>query len=471
MILEQFYLGCFAHASYIVIDERTKTAAVIDPQRDVDRYLEAAERHGATIEYVLLTHFHADFIAGHLELRERVGARIHLSARAEAEYEFTALEDGATLEFGDVRFRILETPGHTPEGMSIVVYDLAESDRKPHAVFTGDTLFVGDVGRPDLMASVGVTATELAGWLYDSLHQKLMELPDETIVYPAHGAGSMCGKNLSKETFSTIGEQRRLNYALQPMTKGEFTSVVTAEQPEVPAYFGHDAMMNKMERQTLEASLASSVKPLTLDEVLELQAVGAQVVDVREAADFAGAHLAGSVNIGLGGKFATWVGTVLSREKKIVIVAVPGTEHEAAMRMGRIGMDDVVGYLDGGPGAFQGRPDLLASTERVTTAALSRDLEGERPPLVVDIRTPNEFANGHIEGAVNIPLPHLFARRSELPADRGLALVCKSGYRSSIGSSLLLAEGIANLRDVVGGMDAWAEGALPMTGEAPSCTT
>ena len=470
MILKQFYLGCLAHASYIVIDERTKTAAVIDPQRDIEQYVEEAKRHGATIKYVLLTHFHADFIAGHLELRDQAGARIYLGARAEAEYDFTPLKDGDALEFGEVRFRIRETPGHTPEGISIVVFDLSKSDEQPEAVFTGDTLFVGDVGRPDLMASVGVTADQLAGWLYESLHQKLMTLPDGTTVYPAHGAGSMCGKNLGSETFSTIGEQRQFNYALQPMTKDEFKAVVTSEQPEAPAYFGYDAMMNKMERATLEENLQRVLRPLSLNDVIKLRDQGAQILDVRDSADFAGSHMGGSINIGLNGKFASWAGTLLYREKKIVIVAEPGTEHEAAMRLGRIGTDHVVGYLDGGMGALVERPDLIATTERVTAQALTRLLKEPSPPFVIDVRAKKEWEGGHVEGSMNIPLPHLAGRIDEVPRDRTVALVCRSGYRSSIASSLLLQNGLSNSYDLVGGMDAWAASALPTTIlNTPSC--
>lgn len=470
MILKQFYLGCLAHASYIVIDERSKTAAVIDPQRDVDQYIEEAERHGATIKYVLLTHFHADFIAGHLELRDRVGAGIYLSAKANPEYDYTPLKDGDALEFGDVRFRIRETPGHTPEGMSIVVFDLKASDVTPHAVFTGDTLFVGDVGRPDLMASVGVSADELAGWLYESLHDKLMVLPDETLVYPAHGAGSMCGKNLGKETFSTIGEQRQFNYALQPMSKDEFKAVVTAEQPEAPAYFGYDAMMNKKERATLEANLERSLKPLDVGKVLELQSAGAQIIDVRDSADFAGAHLAGSLNIGLSGKFATWAGTLLSRDKEIVIVAEPGTEQEAAIRLGRIGTDHVVGYLDGGMGALDQHFGSLDSVDRITVQTLAEPANDATPRPVIDVRTEKEWEAGHIEGSRCIPLAHLAERLDELPQDDEFALVCRTGYRSSTAASILFAAGITNFRDVVGGMEAWNASDLPTTPPStPSC--
>ncbi|MBI1894247.1 MAG: MBL fold metallo-hydrolase, partial [Candidatus Rokubacteria bacterium] len=299
MILKQYYLGCLAHASYLVGDEETHTAVVVDPQRDIGQYLEDARQQGLEIRYVFLTHFHADFVAGHLELRDRVGARICLGARAEAEYAFTPMNDGDALELGKVRLKVLETPGHTPEAISILVYDLAKDERSPHAVLTGDTLFIGDVGRPDLMASVGSTASELAGMLYDSLRGKLLTLPDETLVYPAHGAGSMCGKNLSSDTVSTIGVQRRYNYALQPMSKEEFVALVTADQPEPPDYFAYDAMLNRRERPTLDEALLHEITPLSSDQVLELQAKGAQVVDTRAPQDFAGAHLAGSINIGL----------------------------------------------------------------------------------------------------------------------------------------------------------------------------
>ncbi|MDH3604784.1 MAG: MBL fold metallo-hydrolase, partial [Candidatus Tectomicrobia bacterium] len=241
MILKQYYLGCLAHASYVIADEETQTAVVVDPQRDIDQYLQDAEQWGVQIRHVFLTHFHADFLAGHLELRDRVGAHIYLGARAKAEYDFTPVKDGDVLEFGRLRLGVFETPGHTPEGISILVYDLEKDDHNPHAVLTGDTLFIGDVGRPDLLASIGVTADELAGMLYDSLHHKLLTLPDETLVYPAHGAGSMCGKNLSTETVSPLGNQRRYNYALQPMSEAEFKRLVTADQPEAPAYFVYDA--------------------------------------------------------------------------------------------------------------------------------------------------------------------------------------------------------------------------------------
>src|SRR6266851_9937006 len=305
MILQQFYLNCLAHASYLIGDEETATAAVVDPQRDIDRYLAFAREHGLQIKHVFLTHLHADFVAGHLELRDRAGAAIYLGAAAKAAYPFTPLRDGAILEFGCVRLKVLETPGHTPESISIVVYDLSSSDTQPYAVLTGDTLFIGDVGRPDLRAALGWSATQLGSMLFDSLHTKLLGLPDASLVYPAHGAGSLCGKAISKETVSTLGEQRRTNYALQPMSKEAFIQVVTADQPDAPAYFSYDAVMNSEERPTLDETLAR-VNAMTLDDVLALQGVGAQILDTRDASEFASAHLAGSINIGLGGQYATW---------------------------------------------------------------------------------------------------------------------------------------------------------------------
>jgi glyoxylase-like metal-dependent hydrolase (beta-lactamase superfamily II) len=465
MILQQYYLGCLAHASYLVGDERTRVAAIVDPQRDVEQYLRDAAAHGLRIEHVFLTHFHADFVAGHLELRERTGARIHLGARAQADYEFSPVRDGEGLEMGDVRLEFLETPGHTPEAISIVVYDLARDRSKPHAVLTGDTLFIGDVGRPDLMASAGVPAEDLAGLLYDSLHEKLLKLPDETLVYPAHGAGSMCGKNLSRETVSTLGTQRRYNYALQPMSREAFVRLVTADQPDAPEYFAYDAMLNRRERPTLERSLRESLRPLALENLLLRRDAGAQVLDVRDPADFAGAHLAGSVNIGLGGSFATWCGTLLDRERPILMVAEPGREEEAALRLGRIGFDHVAGFLAGGMSALEARPDLVSRLERVTAATLAEQLAAPDAPRVLDVRTPREHAARRIEGSLNIPLNHLMERMDEVPRGVRLAVQCQSGYRSSIAASLLLHSGIIDVEDLVGGVSAWETAAsLPVVG-------
>src|SRR5262245_4792524 len=296
MILKQYYLGCLAHASYLVACESSKIAALVDPQRDIDRYLADAAELGLQIRHVFLTHFHADFIAGPLELRDRTGAQIYLGSKAKAEYPFTPMADGQSVEFGRVRLTVLETPGHTIESISILVFDLDRDAARPQAILTGDTLFIGDVGRPDLRASLGWSADQLGRHLYRSLHDKLLPLPDETLVYPAHGAGWLWGTALSKETVSTLGEQRRTNYALQPMSEPEFVALVTADQPDAPSYFTYDAVLNTKERRTLETMLEDQLKPLSVDVVLALQSTGAQVLDVRDAAEYARAHVIGSLN-------------------------------------------------------------------------------------------------------------------------------------------------------------------------------
>ena len=368
---------------------------------------------------------------------------------------------GDIVEFGNVRLEVLETPGHTPEGISLLVYDLAANDRQPAAVLTGDTLFIGDVGRPDLLASIGVTADELADMLYDSLH-KLMQLPDETLVYPAHGAGSMCGKNLSDAAVSTVGEQRKYNYALQPMSREEFKALVTADQPEAPDYFLHDAILNRQNRQSLSTAMQESLRPLDLLEVLELQQQGTQVVDVRDAAEFAGAHLIGSINIGVDGKYAVWCGTVLDRERPIVVIADQGREEEAIMRLGRIGFDHVRGYLRGGPAALAERPELVGSTKRITAREVAELIQAGDVPWTLDGRTEKEWQVGHLQGSHNIPLQQLKARLSKVPRDGPVVVYCQGGYRSSIAVSILQQAGYANVIEMIGGFAAWAQSQLPV---------
>lgn len=452
MFLQRYYLECLSHASYMIADEKTKEALVIDPQRDIDLYVQEAEDRGFEIKHVVLTHFHADFVAGHIELRDKYGAKIYLGAKAEAEFEFTPLADGDTIEFGQVKFETLETPGHTPEGISLVVYDLATAPDKPYAVFTGDTLFLGDVGRPDLMASIGVTADELANQLYDSLHDKILKLPDDILVYPAHGAGSMCGRSLSSEAVSTLGQQRQDNYALQPMSREKFVEMVTADQPEAPEYFLHDAIMNRQERASLDASMQKMMQPLGLEKVMELQAAGAQVVDVRDPREFAAAHLRGSLNIGIDGRYATWAGTMLDKHKPIVVIAESDRVEEAIMRLGRIGFDHVQGFLSEGMDALEKHPDLVAQTERILPNDFA-ELSGKVP--VIDIRSEKEYQAGNIEGSVNIPLTHLRERADEVPKSGQVVLHCQGGYRSSIGVSLLKQLGFDNVVDLVGGYSAW----------------
>jgi glyoxylase-like metal-dependent hydrolase (beta-lactamase superfamily II) len=466
VILKQYYLGCLAHASYLVADEESRVAAIVDPKRDVDEYLADAEALGLRIEHVLLTHFHADFVAGHLELRERTGATIHYGARGEAEYPAERLGDHDVVELGpDVRLEVLETPGHSPESISIVVRDRAHGEL-PYAVLTGDTLFVGDVGRPDLRAALGWTAEELGSMLYDSLREQLLPLPDETLVYPGHGPGSLCGKAISAETVSTIGQQRLFNYALKPMSRDEFIRIVTADQPDSPAYFTYDAILNTKERPTLDSALERELVPLTLDEVLAAVADGAQLLDTRAAVDVDAAHLRGAIAIGLDGSFATWAGTLLDPGRPIVVVADPGREGEAAMRLGRIGFDNVSGHLAGGMQSAASRTDLMEAFPRVTGAQLSDELRSDDPPVVLDVRSPTERATGAIEGSVHIPLNRLPAQLEALPRDREIVCSCGSGYRSPTAATVLARAGFTNLTDLVGGMDAWRASDLPVVADA-----
>ena len=460
MILKQYYLGCLAHASYLVADEESGRAAVIDPQRDVAQYIADAREAGCRIEHVFLTHFHADFVAGHLELREQTGAEIRLGARAEADYRFTPMGDGESVDLGGVRLEVLETPGHSPESISILVYDLARSPTVPHAVLTGDTLFIGDVGRPDLRAALGWSAEELGSMLYDSVHTKLASLPDDTLVYPAHGAGSLCGKNLSTDTVSTIGVQRAYNYAMQPMSRERFIEIVTADQPDAPGYFTYDAILNTRERPTLEETLERELKSLNPEEALALARGGAQLLDTRDPVQFEGAHMIGSVNVGLGGSFATWCGTLLDQGRPIVVIAEPGREVEAATRLGRIGFDNVAGYLADGMAGVDDQ--FIGRTERITAGSLAEQLAGSGAPIVLDVRTRQEWEEARIDGSVNAPLSRLEEQAAGLPTDRAVVVYCTSGYRSAIAASLLRRDGRAAVADLVGGLAAWRAVAAPV---------
>ena len=470
MILKQFYLNCLAHASYLVGDEVSGAAAVIDPQRDVDQYLAFAAEHHLRITHVFLTHFHADFIAGHLELRDRTGAAIYLGRKALAEYTFKPVGDGSVVSLGNVRIDALETPGHTVESISLVVSESAGSDQAgpPLAVLTGDTMFVGDVGRPDLRASLGWSATELGAMLYDSLHDKLLKLPDATKIYPAHGAGSLCGKAISKETVSTIGEQRVLNYALQPMSKERFIELVTADQPDAPAYFTYDAVLNSRERPTLDQALARELQPLTLAQLQSAVENGAQLLDTRDPTEFAAAHLPGSINIGLAGQYASWAGTLLDPSRPIVIVADPGAELQSALRLGRIGFDRVEGFLDGGLAAVDRETERSAphvqTTDRLSPHTAAERIAGSNPPLMIDVRTPSERSAKAVKGSAHRPLNTLASGLHDVPHDRALIVFCAGGYRSSMAASLLQREGFTNVSELAGGIAAWEAAGLPLSG-------
>ena len=455
MFFRQYYLGCLSHASYLVGDTSTGVAAVVDPQRDVSEYLADAEAHGLTIRYVLETHFHADFLSGHLELAAATGASIGYGRAAEgrAEFPITTYAHGDRIVLGRVELEILETPGHTPESISIVVRPDGH-DSQPYGVLTGDTLFIGDVGRPDLLASVGVTADDLGRQLYHSLHDTLLALPDTTKVYPAHGAGSACGKNLSTETMSTIGEQRATNYALAPMSENEFVEAVTEGQTVAPMYFSYAATLNRKSRELLAED--AHVDRLTLAEALAHQAAGAVVIDARTDSEFAQGHLRGSVNVGLGGRFAEYAGEVMTPGTPIVLVVPHGHESEATIRLARIGFDNVLGALDDPTRAFIENPDHVEMSSRLRAADLAARMNSIEGLVLVDVRNPGEVALGSIEGARHISLPSLINRLDELDPSQPTVVFCAGGYRSSIARSFLRSRGFADVSDVVGGYTAWA---------------
>jgi hydroxyacylglutathione hydrolase len=458
MYFQQYYLGCLSHASYLIGDTQSGRAVVVDPQRDVSQYLTDAAANGLTITTVIETHFHADFLSGHLELARETGATIVYGAAAAGRTEFPvdALAHGSVIALGNpstgVTLTVLETPGHTPESICVVVREHGD-DAVPYGVLTGDTLFIGDVGRPDLLAAVGFTADDLAHQLYHSLHDTLLALPDATQVFPAHGAGSACGKNLSTETVSTIGEQRRTNYALAPMTEEAFVEVVTQGQAAAPLYFLFAATKNRQDREMLDE--AAEVASLSIDAVFAAQAAGAAVVDTRDAADFAAAHLRGSINVGLGGRFAEYTGEVVPPGTPIVVVADPGHEHEAVIRLARIGFDTVIGALDEPLAAFLDRPDLVAQASRLTATEFDARRSEVPHVQVVDVRGPGEVEHGTIDGAVTIQLPQLVARLGELDPTVPTVVYCAGGYRSSIAASTLRAHGFTDVSDILGGYGAW----------------
>ncbi len=452
MIFLEYYLGCLSHASYLVGDESSGRAVVVDPQRDISGYLRDAAAHGLRIERVIETHFHADFLSGHLELAAATGGTICYGEGAEAEFPIEPLADGQVLDLGDVRIEVRATPGHTPESISLVVYQRA-GDKVPYGVLTGDTLFIGDVGRPDLLASEGISAEELARQLYRSLHTKLLALPDETRVYPAHGAGSACGRHLSTETSSTMGEQRRTNYALAPMSEDDFVRIVTEGQPTAPLYFPFSASRNRQARELLDEEAQSP--PLSVDEVVSLQEDGAVILDTRDPAEYAAGHLPRSLNVGLAGRFAEYAGDVLRPHDRIVLVSEEGQEQEAKVRLGRIGFDNVVGHLDEPIQAFMDHPELVVQASRLTVPELIERMGEPCDLLLLDVRDPGEAEEGAIEGSVNLPLARLLSRIDEVDRSRPVLAYCASGYRSSVAASVLRSSGHPDVSDLLGGYEAW----------------
>jgi glyoxylase-like metal-dependent hydrolase (beta-lactamase superfamily II)/rhodanese-related sulfurtransferase len=452
MHFAQYYLDCLSQASYLIGDETTGQAVVVDPRRDVDEYVSDARARGLTIVGVINTHFHADFVSGHRELAEATGAWIGYGRAASTEFPSRLFGDGDAIVLGDVVLEIMETPGHTPESISVVVREHAD-DGVPYGVLTGDALFIGDVGRPDLLASIGVSAEELGRMLYDSVQHKLMALPDETRLFPAHGAGSACGKNLSTELQSTIGEQRRLNYACRPMSEDDFLAVVTAGQPAAPDYFLFNAILNRKERNVRE--LGAVVPALSHDAADEARARGAVVIDARAPQEFAAGHLRGAINVPVDGRMAETVGMVVDPETEVVLMAPEGQEQEAAIRLVRIGFDGTVGHVSDVEDYLLAHRDEVEQASRLTPEQFDR-LAGHLDLQVVDLRNDSERAEGVIPGALSIPLAQLRRRKGELDPVRPTVLHCAGGWRSSVGASLLRATGFEDVSDILGGYAGWA---------------
>ncbi|HEY0729561.1 MAG TPA: rhodanese-like domain-containing protein [Pyrinomonadaceae bacterium] len=460
MYFKQFYLGCLAHASYLIGSDGE--AAVVDPQRDVDEYIPEAEANKLTIKYVIETHLHADFVSGHQELAARTGAEIVFGEKANAAFPHRAVRDNEEIKLGKVVLRFIETPGHTPEGICVLVID-TDISNAPQKILTGDTLFIGDVGRPDLAGGKGYTPQMMAEMMYESLHEKILKLPDDVEVYPAHGAGSMCGKNLSKETSSTIGEQRKFNYALKPMTKEQFVSMMTADLPEAPAYFPRDAEINRAgARELSELSPPAALSP---QQVSELREQGHVLLDVRSSTEFGAGHVPGSVNIGLGGQFAMWAGSLIPLNSSIVIVAESSEQvDESVVRLARVGIENVKGYLEGGVESWSRAGFPVDSIPQVTVNELNEKLAAGDELQVVDVRRPAEYGSGHVPSALNAPLTTLDRIAEELPIekDKPTAVICAGGYRSSAAASLLEQLGFTNLLNVSGGTGAWINAGYPV---------
>ncbi|MGV9710082.1 rhodanese-like domain-containing protein [Gordonia sp. NPDC003424] len=456
MILKQYYISCLSHASYLVGDEKTKRAIVVDPRRDITDYLDDAKALGLTIEGVVNTHFHADFVSGHLEFAAATGAWIGFGEAAVTDYPIRRLPHGTHISLGDVDVEILSTPGHTWESISLLVRETP--DAQPTAVLTGDSLFIGDVGRPDLANLGDTTNTDLARAMYKTIHEVLLTLPDDVKVMPAHGAGSSCGKNMSSELVSTIGAQRMTNPSVQPMSEDDFVKLITTGQPAIPGYFRADADLNRRVHDVLGES--RPIRELTLGEARErLTDDKTVVIDTRTPEEFSEAHLEGSVNVGLGGRYAETCGMVASLTDPIVLVTPPGTEEEAALRLARIGYDTVVGFIatadDAEVGPFpDGLADLVRTGERVTVRELA-DLMAQDAVTVLDVRNPGEREAGAIAGSLHIPLPQLGDRLDEIPRDKPIVIHCRSGWRSCVAASLVRSQGHNEISDLIGGYEAW----------------
>jgi glyoxylase-like metal-dependent hydrolase (beta-lactamase superfamily II)/rhodanese-related sulfurtransferase len=459
MFFKQFYLACLAHASYLIGSDGE--AAVVDPQRDVDEYIAEARAHQLNIKYIIETHLHADFVSGHQELAKRLGATIVFGKKAGASFAHQAVKDGDEIKLGKLILRFLETPGHTPESICVLVID-PSSPEQPQKILTGDTLFIGDVGRPDLAGGKGFTPQQMAELMYESLHGKLLTLPDETEVYPAHGAGSMCGKNMSKETSSTIGEQRKFNYALKPMSKDEFVQMMTADLPEAPAYFPKDAEINRSGARGLSEIVPP--RALSAKEITAVHDAGHVILDIRSADIFGAGHVAGSINIGLGGQFAMWAGSLLPMTSEIVIIAETNVQvDESLVRLARVGIENVRGYLIGDVNDWV-RDGLSVSTIKQYSVSELKDRIASGGMTVIDVRRPAEYSGGHIPGAFSFTLSGIDKHVSELPFDKNseTAVICAGGYRSSAAASMLEKHGFKKLINITGGTNAWVNSGFPV---------
>ncbi|HEX6380666.1 MAG TPA: rhodanese-like domain-containing protein [Acidimicrobiia bacterium] len=457
MFFRQYQLGCLSLFSYLIGDRTSGRAVVVDPQRDISQYLDDAAAEGLHIERVIETHFHADFLSGHLEIAAATGALVSYGAAAKTEFAMDPLEDGQRLTLGEVTLDVLATPGHTPESISVVVSEREGSE--PWGVLTGDTLFIGDVGRPDLLSAAGASADDLARALYRSLHDKLLALPDGVRIFPAHGAGSACGKNLSTATQSTIGEQRATNYALQPMSEDDFVTAVTTGQAVAPPYFGFAARTNRSEHELLDDAGEPSV--LSVEEVADLLAGGAVLIDGRQADEFASGHLRGAINVGMEGRFAEYCGDIARPDQPIVVCTDPGREGEAKVRLARIGFDRVVGSVGDVQRVLAEHPELAVPALRIPATDVAGWDESDGPVQIVDVRNPGEQEEGVIPGARRIPLAALLGRIDELDPMMTTIVYCAGGYRSSIAASALTAHGFTLVADVLGGYDAWKVAGFP----------
>ncbi|PMD96462.1 MBL fold metallo-hydrolase [Siphonobacter sp. BAB-5405] len=457
MIIEQIYTGCLAQGAYYL--QSGTEAAIIDPLREVQTYLNKAARNGATIKYIFETHFHADFVSGHVDLSAKTGAPIVYGPNAAPAFEALIAEDGQEFTLGDCRIRVLHTPGHTLESTCFLLLD---ENGKENAVFTGDTLFIGDVGRPDLAQKADLTQDDLAGMLYDSLRSKLLPLPNDVIVYPAHGAGSACGKNMSKETFDTLGHQKEVNYALQPQSKEDFITAVTDGLTPPPAYFPENVRLNKAGTEPVEKVLKRGNHPLS-PEAFEVVAneTGALVLDTRKAQEFAQAFIPRSINIGIDGDFAPWVGTLITDiNQPLLLVTAPGREEEVITRLSRVGYDQVLGFLEGGMESWRTANKEVDQIESVAAETFAAGFDPEKT-IVKDVRKATEFEGGHIAGADNVPLASLSEQMAEFPKDEPFYVHCAGGYRSMIAASILKARGYDQVREVAGGFGAIAKTNIP----------